>query len=270
MSIFDNWFGSRPGPPLQEVSTETLMALGSVRDALANAGELCSQAMGELSRVTDTPDLEEPVRATAKQLEKALVMAMVAADEAAPKLFGTPPRRVTQELVEYGRSAASRLAEASRAALAFTSDLLEHSPELQYQRGVDFASGRGGWPEDDVQAVAWFEKAAKQNHPKGQDFLGAMYLLGRGVAQDFNVAFGWFTKSANQGYALAQRNLGTMYAEGKGVPPDPVTACMWLDLAARGGALDAGRLLSEVRANLSASDVEEAKRRADSWQPSHL
>ena len=52
---------------------------------------------------------------------------------------------------------------------------------------------------------------------KAQTTLGAMYLNGLGLEQDYYIAFEWFDKAAVQGFAEAQYNLGVMHAKGRGV-----------------------------------------------------
>ena len=51
-----------------------------------------------------------------------------------------------------------------------------------------------GVAQDDKQAVAWFQKAANQNHVGAQFNLGMMYANGRGVAQDYQQAKIWWQK----------------------------------------------------------------------------
>ena len=66
-------------------------------------------------------------------------------------------------------------------------------------------------------ARLWYEKAAAQDHARGQTNLGRMYVLGTGVEVDFTKAFHWYEKAAEQGYARAQTNLGALYEAGQGV-----------------------------------------------------
>ena len=59
-----------------------------------------------------------------------------------------------------------------------------------------------------------------------------MYSDGQGVPQNYVEAMRWYTKAAEQGEAIAQNNLGVMYSDGQGVPQDYVRAHMWINLAA--------------------------------------
>jgi TPR repeat protein len=60
--------------------------------------------------------------------------------------------------------------------------------------------------------MSWFRNAAGREYAKAQINLGAMYLIGRGAAQDYTEAMSWFRKAAE--YAEAQSNLGVMYENG--------------------------------------------------------
>ena len=95
-------------------------------------------------------------------------------------------------------------------------------------------------PQDYVEALKWYRKAAEQGYAKAQYNLGLMYDNGDGVAEDHAEAFKWFRKAAEQGYASAQHNLGVMYAKGEGVPEDSVAAYAWFSVAAASGD-DGGR-----------------------------
>ena len=95
--------------------------------------------------------------------------------------------------------------------------------------------GEHGIPEDDIQAVYWFAKAAEQGLPNAQLNLGGMYHIGAGVLKDNVQAVYWFTKAAEQGEARAQFHLGVMYEKGEGVLKDNVQAVYWFTKAAEQG-----------------------------------
>ena len=59
-----------------------------------------------------------------------------------------------------------------------------------------------------------------------------MYAFGIGVPQDYVEAVAWYRKAADGGYGLSQFMLGAMYDQGKGVPQDNEMAYMWFNLAA--------------------------------------
>lgn len=57
-----------------------------------------------------------------------------------------------------------------------------------------------------VCRVAWFRKAAEQGDAKAQFMLGMMYFNGRGVAQDYKLAYVWSSVSAANGHVEAATN----------------------------------------------------------------
>jgi len=63
-----------------------------------------------------------------------------------------------------------------------------------------------GVPQDDAQAVAWFQKAAAQGDADAQNNLGVMYGNGRGVPQNYEEAYVWFSLAAAQGHENAAKN----------------------------------------------------------------
>ena len=79
------------------------------------------------------------------------------------------------------------------------------TPEAQYNRGVMHATGHGQ-PQNDVEAVKWFQKAAEGGHALAQCNLGVMHATGRGVPQDNVQAWAWFDIAATQGDDNALEN----------------------------------------------------------------
>ena len=49
-----------------------------------------------------------------------------------------------------------------------------------------------GVPENDAEAVKWFQLAADKGHPTAQFNLGAAYEYGNGVPQDIEQALRWY------------------------------------------------------------------------------
>ncbi len=68
-----------------------------------------------------------------------------------------------------------------------------------------------GVPQDYVQAIQWFRKAADQGFAAAQYNLGSLYYKGQGVPQDYAQAVQWYTKVSDQGDADAQNKLGSLY-----------------------------------------------------------
>ena len=118
----------------------------------------------------------------------------------------------------------------------------------QFRLGVMYDNGEGV-PEDHVQAVAWYRKAADQG-----------YAAAHAQAMD------WYRKAAAQGQADAQKNLGGMYAKGEGVPQDLVQALKWLSLAAAQGDADAIKYRDAIAAKITPAQIAEAQKLAREWQ----
>ena len=62
------------------------------------------------------------------------------------------------------------------------------------------AYGRG----DYATALRLGRPLADQGNPSAQAMLGLMYVLGRGVPQDYAAALTWYHKAADKGLASAQ------------------------------------------------------------------
>lgn len=84
-------------------------------------------------------------------------------------------------------------------------------------------------------------------------------------------AIRWLLRSANQGLPRAQSRLAEIYVEGPDASKDAVKACAWFLLAAAGqpGARgqDARSGYTRAAAQLTATQVAQAHRRASRWRP---
>jgi len=76
--------------------------------------------------------------------------------------------------------------------------------------------------------------------------LGDMYLYGRGVSKDFDLALNWLRKAAQQGDTDAKLDLGLMSAKGEGVPQDYSEALQWFYQSASQGNPNAQFNLAEL------------------------
>jgi TPR repeat protein len=132
--------------------------------------------------------------------------------------------------------------------------------------GVTYQNGQGV-PQDNQQALAWFNKAAEQGHAPAQFNLGVMYQHGQGVPQDNQQAVAWYRKAAEQGNAEAQHNLGVMYANGQGISRDLVLAYALFNLSAAQGIDQAVKNRDRLLAQLSPRQVQEGQRLASEWRP---
>jgi TPR repeat protein len=134
--------------------------------------------------------------------------------------------------------------------------------EAQYRLAVLHHVGRGV-PQDLEKAADWYRRAALQNVPAAQYNLGVLYASGYGPGKsNSGEAVTWYRLAALQGYADAQFDLGVMHANGQGVPKDLVAAHMWLELAAEQGIERARIIRDAIGTLMTATELEEAERRA--------
>jgi TPR repeat protein len=71
-----------------------------------------------------------------------------------------------------------------------------------------YSLGTEGLPKDEKQAVFWYRRAADQEDPDAQFYLGQCYNDGTGVALDRQEAFRCFARAAENGSCEAQQMLG--------------------------------------------------------------
>ncbi|MCF7854906.1 MAG: hypothetical protein K9N51_08915 [Candidatus Pacebacteria bacterium] len=104
------------------------------------------------------------------------------------------------------------------------------------------AANRG----DNRRAVELFSAGAEAGHALCQYNLGASYIDGLGVAQDYETAAFWYSKAAQQGLAVAQKKLGLCFYRGAGVRQDLSKAAYWFGQAADQGDQEAAQALNEL------------------------
>jgi hypothetical protein len=131
--------------------------------------------------------------------------------------------------------------------------------------GVIYATG-DGVKQDNVQAVAWFRKAAEQGEATAQYNLGLMYAKGQGVAKDYAQAFDWWRKSAVQGNADAQFKLAVVYHNGQGAAKDEVFALANATIAARNGDKENIDYRNEIAEALTPEQKRRATALANAWK----
>jgi TPR repeat protein len=124
---------------------------------------------------------------------------------------------------------------------------------------------------DFPRAVKSVGPAAERGDARAQAHLGFMYQYGRGVPQNYTLAYYWYRRGAEQGNATAQHLLGLLYDKGQGTPTDHVLAHMWLSLAAAAtkGVVheDNVRLRNAVASKMSLGQLSDAQSLAVSWVP---
>jgi GAF domain/PilZ domain/Sel1 repeat len=99
--------------------------------------------------------------------------------------------------------------------------------------------------------------------------LGAKYASGEDVPQNYAEAVKWFTQAADQGNVLAAATLGAFYWAGRGLPQDYVSAYTWSTIAKEGGDEASKYRVAILASRMTASEVNQAQRRATAWLQDH-
>ncbi|KAJ3333727.1 hypothetical protein HDU76_004539 [Blyttiomyces sp. JEL0837] len=157
----------------------------------------------------------------------------------------------------------------------FKSSAMKGTGNIKYMShneiGEFYTLGLGGLPVNYVEAVRMYQIAAVEgNLATAQYNLGDMYRYGKGVEQDYIMAYPWYWKSgseqgysfgqnglgdfiimaAEQGNSTAQNNLGGIYYSGNveaGVEKDLGEAVKWFKMAAdQGNCSDAENSLGDI------------------------
>src|SRR6185369_1225250 len=76
----------------------------------------------------------------------------------------------------------------------------------QFRLGMMFLNGKEV-PRDLEMAAHWLQKAAEQNHAAAQFNLAVLYTQGAGVPQNYPEAAKWFQRAADQNDPASQYNL---------------------------------------------------------------
>ena len=92
-----------------------------------------------------------------------------------------------------------------------------------------------GVPQDFELAFQWYKKSSEKGTGEASNMVGMMYWMGNGVQQSNEDAVEWFEKGAEQGCAAAQNNLGYCHENGYGVEVNGDNAIYWYDKALQQG-----------------------------------
>jgi TPR repeat protein len=134
------------------------------------------------------------------------------------------------------------------------------------QGGTGLTAYRRGHYQDAVELIA---PLAHAGDPFAQFALGVMYDDGKGMAQDFSLAFKWYMRAAEQGLVDAQHMVGKFYSTGRGRPQNIYKAYIWFNLAAAGGYPTSATSRDTMAGQLSKSSRVKAQASAASWQRRH-
>lgn len=130
-------------------------------------------------------------------------------------------------------------------------------PLAQWLVGRMIYLGEAG-PRDLNEAASWLEKSSAQNNPF------AKYLLGK-IAFDrghYDHSAELFRKAAEQGLPRAQLQLALQLSDGQGVPRDVSEAYLWMLVSYDGGQRSIAQNLQALEAELSDTQLEQAKSKA--------
>ena len=124
---------------------------------------------------------------------------------------------------------------------------------------------------DFPHAIEWYLKAAEQNHILAQFNLGIMYANGQGVVPNESQAEIWFDRAARQQDPGAQHYLGmrryraSFEGTAQQMHESRIEAYKWFALAATFGYQDSGLTRDTVASKMSRQDVAEATVRIDDF-----
>jgi S1-C subfamily serine protease len=124
-----------------------------------------------------------------------------------------------------------------------------------------------GVAKNAIEGAKWMQIAAKKGLPKSQLNLATLYLDGTGVGRNPPEAMNWYRRAANQGDAEGQRILGQLHAEGQLVRADQVEAYKWFSLAAAQGDNEAREARDRVARTLTVQQLADGQRRAAAFVP---
>jgi TPR repeat protein len=92
-----------------------------------------------------------------------------------------------------------------------------------------------GTTQDTQKSLVTLRKAADQNYPLAQSYLGFYYAVGVGMPKDLKLAAEWYQKAATQGVSEAQYNLGLMNGNGElGVVDEKKSLALYQQAADQG------------------------------------
>lgn len=137
--------------------------------------------------------------------------------------------------------------------------------------------GAPGIPRDPAAGFSAMTQSARLGNEAAMLSLGSMYLdfPDRGMRNPAE-GYRWLTRAAQTGDPAAQELLSGVLADGvmagatTVIPPDAVAADMWLRLAARSPYHDNQSLRRQVEADMTTAQLDEAKKRAATWQAMSL
>jgi hypothetical protein len=145
--------------------------------------------------------------------------------------------------------------------------------KAQFTLGMSYYFG-DGVPINKTEAINWWKKAAEQGDAAAQRRLGFCYRDGNGVPMNKYAAVEWWKKAAEQGDSDGWYHLGLSYKDGVGTTKDHIEAYKWIYLVHLSwdpqtpGDWSVPDL-RDLERLMTASEIEEAKKRAIQWRSAH-
>jgi TPR repeat protein len=105
----------------------------------------------------------------------------------------------------------------------------------------------------------WMNRAANGGNVQAMLELAVRYQKSPALENSEQMAFMWFQKAAMAGSAAGQYNLAHLYEDGNQTPVDLVQAYVWMVLSHNSGNPMAGSEAKQLKAKLSATELEKAE-----------
>jgi TPR repeat protein len=168
-----------------------------------------------------------------KNPREAMTWLKRAAHIAAESHYPRPLHDLAQCYEKNGGSSAVIPDEAYAFDLYTKAAMLGFAPS-QHRLGLCYEHGHLNCPKNAEASIAWYAKAAEQEHAEAQLALSGWYLTGApGILRHNETeAFLWAQKAAEKGLAKAQYALGHYYETGTGTPVSMFEAFQWYKKAA--------------------------------------
>lgn len=132
----------------------------------------------------------------------------------------------------------------------------DHQP-AQMSLAWHYRYGKGV-QQNHQQAAHWYQRGianAKWELPSDYFYLGMLYRSGTGVAKDSAAALAWFQRAAKQQHPPALYQLGLMHQDGEGVPANPAKAAEYFRAVEQGSY---GIMGKDSRILVEGSSIESA------------
>ena len=142
-------------------------------------------------------------------------------------------------------------------------------PVSQYRLGIFYFLGLYV-EQSEQEAFKWISKSAESNYPAALSTTGEMLLVGEGVEKDIHKGIYKLVMAAGYGFSKAQALACLAYGH---YVNDPANTYFWGLLAKNNPSGDAEqnqmveKLMKSLQAKLTPDQIQAAKEKATSWQP---